>query len=105
MPVHRSGTAARAGEVNASSVASVGTRDERPVPRTQPQICCRIAHADLLAPSDVGVIGRRREYVGVSELDLFDYECELTLTPYRSRRSRPTGRPDYSALLAMIARF
>lgn len=35
---------------------------------------------DLLAPSDVGIIGRLSQYVGVSELDLVEYEGELTLT-------------------------
>lgn len=35
---------------------------------------------DLLAPSDLGILGRLSQYVGVTELDLVEYEGELTLT-------------------------
>ena len=77
MPVHRSGTAARAGEVSASSVAFVG--GPRRAPRTSSPTADPLPYRprDLLAPTDVGVIGRRSGYVGVSELDPFDYECKL----------------------------
>jgi hypothetical protein len=35
---------------------------------------------DLVAPSDVGILGRLAQYVGVTELDLIEYEGELVLT-------------------------
>lgn len=34
---------------------------------------------DLLAPSDVGILGRLSQYLGVTELELLEYEGELTL--------------------------
>ena len=34
---------------------------------------------DLLAPSDVGMLGRLSQYIGVTDLDLLDYAGELTL--------------------------
>jgi hypothetical protein len=78
MRVHRSGTAARA----ASNVVFVSRPTRAPRTSSPAADLPLYRPCDLLAPSDVSVIGRRSEYVGVSELDLFDYEYELTLTPY-----------------------
>jgi hypothetical protein len=63
------------------SASRRGEREQHGV-RGPPETSASSPAADLL---HVGVIGRRSEYVGVGELDLFDCECELTLTPYRSR--------------------